>query len=141
MPTSKPRSSRFMLDTNIASFIIRGANDSLRSHLRATPLSSTCISSITHGELLFGLAKKPQATALREAVASFLRHVEVVDWGSAAAATYGELRAALEAPGKPLGNLDMLIAAHALATGCALVSTDKAFARVPGLVLEDWTRA
>jgi tRNA(fMet)-specific endonuclease VapC len=144
MPSAAGRPSgptRFMLDTNMASFVIRGANENIHKRLRATPLASTCISSITHGELLFGLAKKPEATALREAVASFLRHVEVMDWGSSAAGVYGDLRAALEAQGKPLGNLDTLIAAHALATGCALVTNDKAFARVPGLVVEDWTRA
>ena len=132
---------RFMLDTNIASFIIRGPGEALRARLRATPLPSTCISSITEGELLYGLAKKPGATALREAVASFLRHVEVLPWDSAAAAACGELRAGLEARGTPIGNLDTLIAAHALAAGCTLATNDKAFMRVPGLVVEDWMGA
>lgn len=129
---------RFMLDTNIASAVIRGAPEALRARLRATPLASACISSITEGELLYGLAKKPGATALREAVAAFLRHVEVLPWDRAAAAAYGPLRADLEAKGTPIGNLDMLIAAHALAAGCALASNDKAFTRVPGLAVEDW---
>ncbi len=132
---------RFMLDTNIASAIIRGAPEALRARLRATPLASACISSITDGELLYGLAKKPGATALREAAAALVRHVEVLPWDSAAAAAYGPLRADLEAKGTPIGNLDMLIAAHALATGCTLATNDHAFARVPGLVVEDWLTA
>lgn len=132
---------QFMLDTNIASIVIKGASEPLRARLRATPLTSACISSITEGELLYGLAKKPGATTLREAVASFLRHVEVLPWDSAAAATYGELRADLEAQGTPLGNMDTLIAAHALAAGCILASNDKAFVRVPGLAVEDWLAA
>lgn len=129
---------RVMLDTNIASFIIKGPNEAIRARLRALPLTSTCISAVTEGELRYGLAKKPEATALREAVASFLRHVEVLPWDSAAAAAYGDLRAGLEAKGTPIDNLDTLIAAHALATGCTLATNDKAFVRVPGLVVEDW---
>ena len=129
---------RVMLDTNIASFIIKGPNEALRSRLRATPLLSACVSSITEAELLYGLAKKPGATTLGEAVASFMRHVQVLPWDSAAAAAYGALRATLEARGTPLDNLDTLIAAHALATGCILATNDKAFTRVPGLVVEDW---
>jgi tRNA(fMet)-specific endonuclease VapC len=133
--------ARVMLDTNVASFVIKGASEPLRARLRATPLASACISSITEGELLYGLAKKPGATALRETVASFLRHVEVLPWDSAAAAAYGELRAELESKGTPRGNMDTLIAAHALAAGCALATNDKAFARVPGLTVEDWLAA
>jgi len=132
---------RYMLDTNIASFILRGHSDTLRARLRATPLSATCLSSVTEGELLYGLARKPQASALREAVASLLKHVPVLPWDSAAAAAYGRLRAALEAAGTPLGNLDTLIAAHALASGCTLVTNDQALRRVPGLPTEDWTLA
>lgn len=129
---------RFMLDTNIARVVIKGAPDVLRVRLRATPLASTCISSITEGELLYGLARKPGATALHEAVATFLRHVEVLPWDSAAAAVYGPLRADLERNGTPIGNLDLLIAAHALASGCSLATHDRAFGRVPGLTVEDW---
>lgn len=129
---------RFMLDTNIASHIIKGPGAALRARLRATPLTDTCVSAITEGELLFGLARKPEATALGEAVASFLKHVEVLPWDSAAAAAYGPLRARLEAARTPLGNLDTLIAAHALAAGCVLVTNDRAFGRATDLTAEDW---
>jgi tRNA(fMet)-specific endonuclease VapC len=62
-------------------------------------------------------------------------------WDSAAADAYGRLRAALEAAGTPMGNLDTMIAAHALAEGCVVVTRDKAFGRVPGLLVEDWMTA
>jgi tRNA(fMet)-specific endonuclease VapC len=131
---------RVMLDTQIARFIIKGASEALRSRLRATPLTGACISSVTEGELLCGLARKPAATALRDSVASFLRHVEVLSWDREAAARYGAVRAALESAGTPLGSLDTLIAAHALAIGATLITNDKAFRRVPGLTAADWTR-
>jgi len=134
-------SPRYMLDTNIASLVIRGPSEVLRTRLRAIPLASTCISAITEGELRYGLSRKPEATVLRAAVTAFLQHVQVLAWDSSAAATYGSLRAALETTGTPLANLDTLIAAHALATDCILATHDKAFTRVPGLVVEDWVMA
>jgi tRNA(fMet)-specific endonuclease VapC len=129
---------RYLLDTNIASFIIRGSPSSLLHRLQSHPVSAIAISSVTEAELRYGLARKPGAAALAEAVRSFLRHVQTLPWDSEAATRYGPLRAQLEAAGTPLGNLDTLIAAHALAVGATLVTNDQAFARAPGLVIEDW---
>lgn len=133
--------SRYMLDTNMASHIIRGANEALREKLRATPMADLCISTVTEGELLYGLARKPEATSLQAAVQGFLLRVDALPWDSAAADTYGRLRARLESEGTPMGNLDTMIAAHALAEGCVVVTRDKAFSRVPGLQVEDWSTA
>ncbi len=130
---------RIMLDTNIASFAIRGANAALHAKLRAHPMAELTVSAITEGELLTGLAKRPEASALRVAVHEFLRLVSVIAWDRSAAAAYGTLRASLEERGSPLGNLDMLIAAHAIATGSTLVTNDKALLRTPGLQVEDWS--
>lgn len=132
-------SHRYMLDTNIASFIVRGGNEALRVKLRANPIVETCISSITEGELLFGLAKRPEASAIKKAVHELLQLVKVLPWDSKAAEAYGALRASLEQQGKSLGNLDTLIAAHAIATGSVLVTNDKALIRTPGLAAEDWS--
>lgn len=133
--------SRVMLDTNIASYLIRSGNDALRSRLRAFPLALVSVSAITEAELLYGLARRPSATALKTAVDAFLGHVDVAPWDNAAAAAYGALRAHLEARGTPLGNLDTLIAAHAIATGSLLITNDKALRRTPELRTEDWTAA
>lgn len=132
---------RYMLDTNIASFIIRGASPALKNKLRSVPMASLCISAVTQGELLYGLARKPDATALKAAVQAFLIRVEVLPWDSETAERYGLLRASLERQGTPLGNLDTLIAAHALASGCTLVTNDQAFMRVAQVQVEDWTGA
>lgn len=128
----------YLLDTNCASYVIRGSHPELLRKLQAHPVTSIAISAITEAELLYGLARKPGATALAAAVESFLRHVQALTWGSHAAARYGMLRAQLEAAGTPLGGMDTLIAAHALSIGATLVTGDKAFRRVRGLKVEDW---
>lgn len=133
--------SLFLLDTNTASFIIRGSNPRLFARLQAHQVSSTGISTVTEAELRYGLARKPGATALAAAVQAFLRHVQALPWDSDAAVRYGVLRAELEAAGTPLGGMDTLIAAHALAIGATLVTNDRAFRRVPGLIVEDWAAA
>lgn len=129
---------RYMLDTNIASYIVRGPNEVLAAHLVAVPMAQLCISVITQAELLHGVARKPGATNLQTAVREFLMRIDVLTWDSEAATRYGLLRAALEAARTPLGNLDTLIAAHALAEEAVLITNDQAFAYVPGLVLENW---
>ena len=110
------------------------------ARLLEVPMHSVCISAVTAGELAFGLAKRPQVTALREAVNEFLRRVEVMPWDAAVAQTYGTLRAALYKKGTPLPALDLQIAAHALHLKAMLVSNDKAFAQVGLLVVEDWVK-
>lgn len=129
----------YLLDTNTASFIIRGSHPRVLERLRSHAVSSVAVSSVTEGELHYGLARKPGATALAAAVAAFLRHVQALPWDSEAAGRYGRLRAMLEAAGTPLGNLDTMIAAHALAVGATLVTNDQALARVPDLAIEDWS--
>lgn len=124
----------FLLDTNTVSFIVRGSQPGLLQRLRRHPVNAVAISSVTEAELLYGLARKPEAAAVQ----TFLKHVQSLPWDSQAATRYGVLRAQLEAAGTPLGNLDTLIAAHALAAGATLVTHDRAFRQVPGLAIEDW---
>ena len=131
--------SHYMLDTNTVSHIIKRQPQAI-ARLLGVPMHSVCISAITAGELAFGLTKRPQAMALREAVNEFLRRVEVMPWDDAVAQTYGALRAELYKVGKPLAALDLQIAAHALHLKATLVSNDKAFAHVGGLVVEDWVK-
>jgi tRNA(fMet)-specific endonuclease VapC len=132
--------TRYMLDTNTASHIIKDNVPYAHAHLLKMHMSQVCISSITQGELLFGVAKKDGAAKLRLAVHEFLLRVDILPWDSDAAEYYAELRVALERVGTPLGNLDTLIAAHALATHSVLITTDKAFRHVKHLVSKDWIR-
>jgi tRNA(fMet)-specific endonuclease VapC len=128
----------YLLDTNTVSLYIRG-HPAVDRHVVGVPLTSLAISSISTGELLYGLANRPEATRLHRTVREFLRRVDVLPWDRAAAERYGVLRAALQREGTSLDALDMLIAAHALAVGAVLVTNDRAFNQVSVLQSEDWT--
>jgi tRNA(fMet)-specific endonuclease VapC len=132
----------YMLDTNTASYIIKGEPAVVREHLLEVPMASVCISSITQAELLRGVAKKPEAKHLPIAVKEFLIRVEITPWDSDAAEAYAQFRTSFESEGTPLGTMDMLIAVHSVAVGAILVTNDQAFFRVKHqLSLEDWTRS
>ncbi|MGA8215183.1 MAG: type II toxin-antitoxin system VapC family toxin [Candidatus Sulfotelmatobacter sp.] len=132
---------RYLLDTNTVSYIIKGNFPSVRERLLKVPISEVGISVVTEAELRFGVARLPQAAKLGIVVEEFLRRVEVLVWDSAAARHHARLRAALEENGEPMGNLDLMIAAHSLAVGTTLVSNDRVFRRVRGLKVEDWSKS
>lgn len=129
--------TRYMLDTNTLSYLVQG-NPAVAQRVVATPMATLCMSSITEGELLFGLAKRPAARKLHAVVQELLRRVDVLPWDHTAAERYGVIRAEMTTRGKILAPLDLLIATHALSIGAVLVTSDKAFAQVPGLSVEDW---
>jgi tRNA(fMet)-specific endonuclease VapC len=131
---------KYMLDTNTSSFIIKDTYANLRHKLLHIPLEHLCISSITEAELLFGIAKKPEAKRLKIIVQEFILRLDVLAWDSKAAMHYAELRRDIERKGKPLGNMDLLIAAHALSINATLISNDRAFTKIKaGLKVADWT--
>lgn len=131
---------RYLLDTNTASYIIKGNVPRVRERLLRVPMAEVGISTVTEAELRFGVALRPDSPRLKVAVEEFLVRVEILPWDSEAAKQYAELRAELESKGQPMGNLDMMIAAHALATEATLVSHDHGFQRVNGLKSTDWTK-
>jgi len=131
-------STRYLLDTNIASYAMRH-EEPVRSRLAKTPPEEIAISAITEGELRYGVARRP-SRFLEVKVESFLARVAVLAWDSQAARKYGELRAHLEAIGQPAGSLDLLIGAHAWSAGLILVTHDESLARIKKLKVEDWTR-
>ena len=130
----------YLLDTNTASYVIKGNIPRVRQRLSKVPMAEVAISVITEAELLFGVARKPEAVALKTAVEEFLLRVDVLPWNSQSARHYARIRAALEGEGRPMGNLDMMIAAQALATPAVLVTSDSVFARIKHLRTEDWAR-
>lgn len=132
-------SPRYLLDTNTASYIIKGNVPGVRERLLKVPMSRLLISAVTEAELLYGAARKREAVRLKTVVDEFLLRVDSLPWDSNAARRYADLRAALETAGTPMGNLDMMIAAHALAAGAVLVTSDRAFRRLKHLKIEDWT--
>src|SRR6266481_3748825 len=132
-------SSRYLLDTNTASYIIKGNVPRVRERLVKVPMSQVLISAVTEAELLFGAARKREAR-LKTAIDEFLLRVDSLPWDSNAARRYTGVRAALEIAGTPMGNLDMMIAAQALAEGSVLVTNDRSFRRLKELKIEDWTQ-
>jgi len=131
--------NQYLLDTNIASYIIKGNIPAVRRRLLRVPMAQVAISTVTEGELRFGVARRPGAMQLQKIVEEFLLRVTILPWDSEAAQQYGPLRANMESAGQPMGNLDMMIGAHALALGTVLVTNDQAFTRIKKLKVEDWT--
>jgi tRNA(fMet)-specific endonuclease VapC len=130
-----------LLDTTIASHVIKGDRPDVLSRLVALPMSSLAVSAVTEAELLFGVAKRGHPPALSERVRQFLLRINVLDWGRRAAAAYAALGAGCEQRGVNLAPFDMMIAAHAIAAEAVLVTRDGAFNHVGGdLRIEDWTR-
>lgn len=131
---------RYLLDTNTVSYVIKGNFPRVRERLLKVPMAEVGISVITEAELRFGLARRPEASKLKIAVEEFLLRVEILPWDSDAARHYAAVRADLEDEGEPIGNLDLMIAAQALAAEGVLVTHDRVFRRVKGLKIEDWTK-
>jgi len=131
--------SRYLLDTNMASYIIKGNIPAVRRHVVKVPMAQLAISAVTEGELRYGVERRLDATHLRSIVNEFLLRVTILPWDSEAARHYGQIRAALEREGQTMGNLDLMIGAHALALGAVLVTNDQAFKRITNLQLADWT--
>lgn len=130
--------SRYLLDTNTVSHLLR-RHPAVVQRVVATPMAALCISAITESELRFGLARRPEATALHRLVDEFLCRVDVLPWDSAVASEYGPVRARAQREGRVLAPLDLLIGAHARSIGAVLVTNDQAFGQLPDLVVEDWT--
>jgi tRNA(fMet)-specific endonuclease VapC len=131
---------RYLLDTNIASYAIKGNFPQVRKRLLEIPMADVGISVITEAELRFGATRKVASARLLAAVEEFLLRVEILAWDSDAARHYAELRTVLEDAGTPMGNLDLMIAAQALVASATLVSHDRVFRRIKDLKVEDWTK-
>lgn len=130
--------TRYMLDTNTVSHLLK-KHPAVARRVVVVPITSLCISAVTQGELLFGLARRPDATTLHDAVWEFLRRVDVLPWDAATAEVYGLARAATQREGRVLAPMDLLIGSHALSIAAVLVTNDRAFGQLPGLSIEDWT--
>jgi tRNA(fMet)-specific endonuclease VapC len=130
---------RFMLDTNICSYIIKRSIPSVLERLQRVSISEVCASVITKAELLYGVRLSPRQQQDGAAVDAFLRHLAILDFLDDAAAHYAEIRAELKLRGQMIGANDLLIAAHARSLGLVLVTNNvREFGRVSGLALENW---
>jgi tRNA(fMet)-specific endonuclease VapC len=127
----------YLLDANLLSEVSRNPAGAAARRFEAD--RETCLTSIiVASELRFGIAKQPDTRGAARAAALLLR-VPVLAFETPADRHYGEIRAELERRGTPIGGNDMLIAAHALALDCTVVTAnEREFRRVPGLRVENW---
>lgn len=132
------RQLRYLLDTNTCIYIVNRQPPAVFEHFKDLRAGQVAISSITGAELHFGVAKSGSGRNLK-ALEKFLAPLDVLPFDDMAMLEYGRLRANLERAGRPIGALDTLIAAHALALDCVLVTNNlREFKRVPKLRLENW---
>jgi tRNA(fMet)-specific endonuclease VapC len=130
--------TRYMLDTNIISDLIRNPRGETARRIEGAGEASICTSIVVAAELRYGCAKSG-SPRLRKAVEDLLGEMTVLPFEAPADAEYGAIRAQLEAAGTPIGSNDLLIAAHAAATGATVVTANAdEFRRVKGLKVENW---
>jgi tRNA(fMet)-specific endonuclease VapC len=129
---------KFLLDTDTCIYALKQNPAVLRNLLARTP-EDIVVSVITEAELRTGAAKSNSAAKTLRLVENFLRPIAVLDFTSSDAASYGQIRARLEGAGTPIGPLDTLIAAQAVARKLVLVSNNqREFRRVAGLHVQNW---
>jgi tRNA(fMet)-specific endonuclease VapC len=130
--------TRYMLDTNIISDLIRNPQGKVAGRIAKVGDETICTSIIVAAELRYGCAKSGSARLLK-AVEDLLGEIPVLPFDVPADAEYGGIRAELEAAGRPIGSNDFLIAAHAHATGATIVTANtQEFKRIRGLKVENW---
>ena len=130
---------KYMLDTNICIYIIKKHPVQVLAKLKKKNISDVCISSITLGELEYGVEKSERAGQNALALAKFLAPIEIMPFDEAAAIEFGKIRCYLEKKGQKIGEYDTMIAAHAVSLNAIIVTNNvKEFERVHGLRIENW---
>ena len=128
----------YMLDTDICSYVMKEHPIEVLQRFDALDADALCVSAITQAELLYG-AERLQSRRLTQLVNRFLGRMRILPWSEEAGAVYARKRYELDKAGTPIGNMDLLIAAHALAVGATVVTNNtRHFCKVPGLIVENW---
>ncbi|MGA9041319.1 MAG: type II toxin-antitoxin system VapC family toxin [Terriglobales bacterium] len=130
---------RYLLDTNICIYIRQRRPEEVLRRFRKLRQGEAALSVITYGELLYGAAKSAQRTAALERLRELIHFLPALAMPETAGEKYGTIRAELESKGEMIGNNDLWIAAHALASGLILVTNnEREFRRVRGLKVQNW---
>ena len=132
---------KYLLDTNICITVINEKPKKVLRKFERYPVHEFAISSITHAELQYGVAKSRHKNRNQEALEGFLLPLTILPFhGKRLVERYGDIRIFLESKGKTIGPLDTLIAAHALSLDLTIISNNiKEFSRIPNLKCENWT--
>ncbi len=130
---------RYLLDTNICIYIQRQKPVEVLARFQKLKPGDAAISVITWGELLYGAEKSRQRKKALQLLEEFKTLIPVLPMPENTGKTYGAIRASLESKGRPIGNNDLWIAAHAKAEGLTIVTNnEREFQRVPGLKVQNW---
>ena len=130
---------RYMMDTNICSYILKSHPLSVKAHFEQVGTRDIFISTVVLAEIYYGAARHPQGPSIRKEIDDFVSRLAVIPWDETAADHYGQIRAAMEKDGTPIGAMDMMIAAHARSHGTTLVSNNtRHYDKVPGLLIANW---
>lgn len=133
---------KYLLDTNTCIYVINMKPQAVIERIRKKKPEDVAISSITLAELEYGVSRSKYPDRNRVALLQFLFPFMIVDFDQMAAQEYGTIRTKLESIGKPIGPMDMLIAAQAKALSLIVVTNnEKEFKRVEGLSIENWCKA
>lgn len=131
--------TRYMLDTDMCSYIIKERPASVLEHFKKLDMDNICISIVTYAELIDGVERSSSKRINHAVIKDFTRHLDVIKWDINAAEQYAVIRTKLEAKGTPIGAMDMMIAAHAKSLNTILVTNyQKHFTKVTGLKIENW---
>lgn len=129
----------YMLDTNICVYVIKHKPEQVFQRMQENLQKGLCISAVTLAELEHGIEKSSYPEKNRAALTRFLAIIKVLPFDETAANEYGKVCAGLQRRGTPIGTMDMLIAEHAIAADCIIVTNHiREFERVPGLTIENW---
>jgi tRNA(fMet)-specific endonuclease VapC len=131
---------RYLLDTNTCIEVIRKKSPTILQKITHHTIMNVAISTITIAELQYGVQKSGKVAQNQAALDQFLLPFVFLDFDYDATQAYGVIRTFLEGQGTPIGSLDMLLAAQALAHSLIFVTNNtKEFQRIPNLKIEDWT--
>ena len=130
---------KYMLDTNICIYIMKEKPISVLKQFEKHAVGEVAMSVITHGELLYGAYKSQHHKKSLLNLEKIAHYIPPLPLPTDVADHYGNVRSKLEKIGKPIGNNDLWIAAHALSLGIILVTNnEKEFKRIPNLKIENW---
>lgn len=130
---------QYMLDTDVSSYIIKERPPEFRRRMSEIPLEQVCVSAITQAELLYGLNRLSAEHRSHSGTLAFLQSVVVLDWPVSASLSFARIKYHLVSTGQRIGEMDLLIAAHALDAGLLLVTGNiRHHGRVPDLETVDW---
>jgi tRNA(fMet)-specific endonuclease VapC len=132
----------YLLDTNICIYIINKKPPAVVKRIQSKQPEQIAISSITKAELEYGVVRSRYPDRNRIALLEFLIPFMILDFDQMASVVYGWIRSFLESKGKPIGPMDLLLAAQAKSRNMILVTNnEKEFNRIDGLQTENWARS